>query len=192
MKNNSSTNIFNFHRIKDEEIKFKDNSNLLNNSNSIYHISLQIQKENKTINQLTQKNIISSYKDFNLNNTSSPNNLKNNSISIPNNSIKNYKSFTINISNDNKIIKPYKYFSSKIKSGKNKKFIKSLKSLRNKIISQENKSKKIINEINKKKYKEPYTYKSLRIEEKNSYYNKKSLLQYSSIMTELINKNKAK
>ena len=211
LKNNSCCNIFNFKRIIDIEKndtinEYNDIPKLLDMNKIICNNFNKNKKEKKKLNEKFRQNysrIISAKKTKNKINKIDKENKENNSKCLNNNNntkfknnsnIKNY----IKLSSSVKIIKPYKYISNKSIISKEKN--NNNNKIKNKIFE--------IVEINKNKKKknsqsEITVHKKQKIKEnknKNSSYNnklkpeldefKKSFFQYSSILSELIYKNK--
>ena len=182
LKNNSCKNIFNFKRIAKKEYKenLKEIPNLLDTSSLI-------------INNTNKKNI-RNLSEFNIK-TKTKKKIFENDFKKSNNAIKN--------SLNTVIIRPYKYIScEKImyknnkKKGQNK-FIKNVKNIIN--------NSQTINDMNKNKIKniKVYKYKNKNNfikygskenkenkENINENNNKSSLIKYSSILSDLIFKNK--
>ena len=211
LKNNSCCNIFNFKRIIDKEKndtinEYNDIPKLLDINKIICNNFNKNKKGKKKLNEKFRQNyprIISAKKIKNkinkIDKENKENNSKylnsNNNTKFKNNSnIKNY----IKLSSSVKIIKPYKYISNKSIISKEKN--NNNNKIKNKIFE--------IVEINKNKKKknsqsEITVHKKQKIKEnknKNSSNNnklkpelneyKKSFFQYSSILSELIYKNK--
>ena len=211
LKNNSCCNIFNFKRIIDKEKndtinEYNDIPKLLDINKIICNNFNKNKKEKKKLNEKFRPNyskIISAKKTKNKINKIDKENKEKNSKCLNNNNntkfknnsnIKNY----IKLSSSVKIIKPYKYISNKSIISKEKN--NNNNKIKNKIFE--------IVEINKNKKKknsqsEITVHKKQKIKEnknKNSSYNnklkpeldefKKSFFQYSSILSELIYKNK--
>ena len=170
LKNNSCKNIFCFKRIKEEEKDINKENNdipkLLSNKNIIKDYSFKdfINNERKKL-KTSEKKFEYNLSDININKKK-----EYESIFKKRNNNNNKYLYNKNLSSENiKVIKPYKYFST---NNNNKK-------VKNKI--SKNYSQTDIN-INKNKV-------SRKINGYN-YKNKNSLLQYSSIFSDLIYKNK--
>ena len=177
LKNCSCKNIFSSNKIKLIKLKEKNNDipNLHQKNNEIRYLS---KKNQKSIRNLSEINLA-------------------NESHKKNDSIINFKfKFNSDLKNslNTKIIKPYKYVSCQKIKEKNK---EKKKKIKNKIFqtnninnySQPNINTKIkINNITKiKNNKNKDAYKVFKPEKKE---NQKSFLQYSSILSQLIYKNK--